>query len=93
MNPVGKVVLWESPTIKGPEQRLRKEPHLVTDQMGKGAKGKDKKPGFPMAAMEVKSCEGNEQEKGKRMAKYPAVAQAISEEERPHKFIHDVVEK
>ena len=31
--------------------------------MGKGTKGKDKKPGFPMAAMEVKSCEGDEQER------------------------------
>ena len=61
--------------------------------MGKGTKGKDKKPGFPMAAMEVKSCEGDEQEKDKRMAKHPATAQAISKEECPHRLIYDIGEK
>ena len=90
---VGKVALLESPAINGPQQRLRGKPHLVTDEMSKGTKGKDKKPGFPMAPIEVKPCEGNEQEKGKRMAKYSAITQALSEEERPHRLIYDIREK
>ncbi len=66
---------------------------MVADEMGKGAKGENKKPGFPTASIEVKSSEGNEQKKGKRMAKYPAVAQAIPEEELPYWFINDIGEK
>jgi len=61
--------------------------------MRKGAKGKGKHPSFPIAPIKVKSSKGNEQKKKKRMAKYPAAAEGISEEEHPHRLIYDIGEK
>ena len=51
--PMGQVNLWEGNAIKGTEESLRSKPHLVTDEMREGAKGKGKHPGFPMASVEV----------------------------------------
>ena len=61
--------------------------------MSKGTKGKNKKPGFPTAAIEVKPGEGNEQEKGKGMAKYPTIAESLPKEQMSYRFVNDVGKK
>jgi len=61
--------------------------------MSKGTKGKDRKPGFPVGPIKVKPCQGDEQKKNKRMTKYPAVAQAIPEEECPHGLVNNIRQK
>ncbi len=66
---------------------------MVTDEMDEGAKGEDKKPGFPLPPMEVKSGEGNEKENDKGVGKYPAAAEGFSKEELTYGFINDVREE
>ena len=91
--PVRKVKLFENKTMKGPKESLRGKPHLVKDQMGGSAEGKDKHPYSPTAPIKVKSGKGNGKEEEKGVAKYPAVAQTIPEEEHPYGLIDDVREK
>jgi len=61
--------------------------------MGKGTKGKGKRPSFPVGSIEVESGEADEQEKNERMAEYPAAAKAISEEERSYRLVNDIRQK
>jgi len=61
--------------------------------MSEGTKGKDKKPGFPVGPIEVESYGGDEQKQNRRMTKYPAVAQGISEKEHPHRLVNDIRQK
>ena len=61
--------------------------------MGKGTKGKDKKPGFAMGPIDVKPCEGYKQEKNKSVTKYPAVTEGFSKEKLPNRFINDIRQK
>lgn len=66
---------------------------MVKDEMGEGAKAKGKEPGFPTAPIEVYSNEGNKQKENNGMAKYPTVAEDVSEEELTYGFINDIREK
>ena len=61
--------------------------------MDEGTKAEDKEPSFPAFLVEVKPGKGDEDEKEDRVAKYPAVAEGVSEEELPYGFINDVGEK
>jgi hypothetical protein len=91
--PVSEIHSLESKAIKGPEERLRLKPHLVEDEMGEGAEGKGEEPGFLTASVEVKPENADEDEKRKRVAKYPPIAESISKEEVPHEFINNVGKK
>jgi len=91
--PVRKVKLFETKTMKGPKESLRGKPHLVKDQMGESAEGKDKHPSFLTAPIEVKSGKGNGEDEEKGVAKYPAVAQTIHKEEHPYGLIDNVRQK
>ena len=65
--------------------------HYEADIWGHQKKGR--KLSFPRAPIEVKSGQRNKQEKGKRVAKYHAIAQAISEKERHYRLINDIWKK
>ena len=60
---MGEFYLVKSNPIEWPEESLWDKPHLVKDEVGKRAKGEDKKPGFILSAVEVESGKGNEDEK------------------------------
>ena len=91
--PASKVYFLESKAVERPEDGSGLKPHLVKDKMGEGAEGKDKEPGFATTSVQVKSGKGDEDEKEKGMAKYPAVAKGISKKELTYGFINDVGEK
>ena len=91
--PIGEVELLESEAVAWPEESLRVKPHLVLDEMHEGAKGEDEKPGFAPVLVEVIPGKGDNDEKEESVAKYPAIAEGISEEELPYGFINDVGEK
>ncbi|GAH07366.1 unnamed protein product, partial [marine sediment metagenome] len=46
-----------------PEEGSGLKPHLVENEMGEGAEGKDEEPDLPVASVEVKSSKGNDKEK------------------------------
>ena len=91
--PVGEVELLESEAVAWPEESLRVKPHLVLDEMHKSAKGEDEKPEPSTVLVEVIPGKSNKDEKENGMAKYPAIAEGISEEELPYGLINDVREK
>ncbi len=93
MCPVGEVELLESEAVAWPEESLRVKPHLVLDQVGESAKGKDEQPELSTVLVEVIPGKSNKDEKKEAMAKYPAIAEGISKEELPYGFIDDVGEK
>lgn len=61
--PIRKVYPVKSKAIKRPEERSGLKPHLVENEMGEGAEGKDGEPDLPVASVEVKSSKGNDKEK------------------------------
>ena len=93
LRPVGKVMSLKGKPVEGPEEGLRSKPHLIENQVGEGAEGKDKEPVYPAAPVEVKTSNGDDDEKQERVAKYPAVADSIPEEELAYGLVNDVREK
>ena len=61
--------------------------------MREGAKRKNPEPIFLTAPVEAQPSKGDNNKKEKRMAKYPAVAEGLPEEEIPDGFINDVGKK
>ena len=92
-HPIGDSYSFKGKTIKRPEQKSGSMPQLVKDEMCEGAEGKDKEPAFAMALIEIEPSQGNQDEKEKGMAKYPAMAEGPFEEEQSYGFINNVREK
>ena len=80
---MGEVYLLESEAINRPQESLVSKPHLVLDEMDEGSKGEDKEPSFPTVPVEVIPGKSDEDEEEKRVAKYTAVIEGLSEEELP----------
>ena len=88
-----QVYLFESEAAQRPEESAGLKPHLVKDKMHKRAKGDSKEPSLIMAAVEIKPGKGNENEKQEGMAKYPAAAEGMAEEDMSQRFINYVGKK
>lgn len=75
LHPISKIHLFESEAIDWPQKNSRIKPHLVEDKMHEGAKGKDKEPGFSIAAIDKEPSQGDEDEEEQGVAEYLAVAE------------------
>jgi len=93
LRPVAEVYLLKTKAIKRPEEGSGFKPHLVKDEMGEGAEGKDEEPEFPVTSVEIETDKGNNDKKEEGVAKYPAIAEGVSKEELPHGLINDVRKK
>ena len=58
--------------------------------MAEGAEGKGKEPGPIMMKIEVQSSQSDQDEEKECMGEYPALAEGLSEEELPYRFINNI---
>ena len=58
--------------------------------MSEDAKGEDREPVFGVAPIEKNPGEGNESKKKQGVAEYPAVAECLSKQQLPQRFINNV---
>jgi signal recognition particle GTPase len=61
--------------------------------MGESTEGKRQSPGFAMVPIKVKTHSRNQDKKKERMAKYSAIAECLTKEEKPNRLINYVRQK